>query len=197
MLRVTVQPILRVLITRFPAGTSSTGPLAIVKTVSISTLRDQQTGLTSIHPYTTSQQSTGGSETSQTSQSGSGASAEARHRARMLTLATASATAALGSLYLLYRQTSVKADGTVVVQVREGGREREERGKRRRREGGRERGRRREGGGGGGREGGRHLVYSVHRRQGKDIHPEQSVYFQTALGGIQPTTHCVPGSLGG
>jgi Ca2+-binding EF-hand superfamily protein len=34
----------------------------------------------------------------------------------LLTIATASATAALGSLYLLYRQTAVKADGEVVVQ---------------------------------------------------------------------------------
>ena len=46
---------------------------------------------------------------------GSGGGGEGRRRARLLTLATASATAALGSLFLLYNQSSVKADGGGVV----------------------------------------------------------------------------------
>ena len=46
---------------------------------------------------------------------GSSGGGEGRRRARLLTLATASATAALGSLFLLYNQSSVKADGGGVV----------------------------------------------------------------------------------
>lgn len=41
-------------------------------------------------------------------------SAEAKERARMLTLATAAATAALGGMYVLYRQLSAQGKGDKV-----------------------------------------------------------------------------------
>ena len=109
MIGIRGQPLLRLVITRFPVRTSSVLQISPL----IPVFETRQTGLTtSSYSTTTSKQTTG--ETGQTS-------SEARRRARLLTLATASATAMLGSLYILYKQTKVvtKADGGgVIVQVR-------------------------------------------------------------------------------
>ena len=120
MLRVSVRPVLWVLKTRFPTRTLSNGPSAVVhRPVALISSADRQTGFYSTQTrFYTGQGTTADLGTGQTSQSGSGASSEARRRARLLTLATAAATAALGSLYVLYQQTGVKADGAAVQQVR-------------------------------------------------------------------------------
>ena len=118
MLRVSVRPVLRVLMTCFP--TLSNGPSAVAhRPVALISSADRHTGFYSTQTrFYTGQGTTADLGTGQTSQSSSGASSEARRRARLLTLATAAATAALGSLYVLYRQTRVKADGAAVQQVR-------------------------------------------------------------------------------
>ncbi|KAL5457760.1 hypothetical protein EMCRGX_G035052 [Ephydatia muelleri] len=51
------------------------------------------------------------------------ASAEAKERARMFTLATAAATAALGGMYVLYRQLSAQGKGDEEAEVKEDGEE--------------------------------------------------------------------------
>ena len=112
MIGIRGQPLLRLVITRFPVRTSSVLQISPL----IPVFETRQTGLmTSSYSTTTSQQTA--DTTGETGQ----ASSEARRRARLLTLATASATAMLGSLYILYKQTKVvtKADGGgVIVQVR-------------------------------------------------------------------------------
>ena len=128
MLMPRVQPVLRVIVTSLPTRCR---PLQGVQPRSVLSLRPElasQTSLASfsMRTYTTSSSQTD-SETGQTGQAGTGSSRKGKRRARLLTVATASATAVLGSLYLLYQQSRVKADGAVVVQVKKGGEGRRER----------------------------------------------------------------------